>query len=423
MSGSPNGWRSAEGRDPFSLAGGYGPSSINFAEDGDGDAFFIKVNAFNLLGNERCIRRSEETFNRGDNPKIRCYGSGTLVFPKRGAAIFKNRVRLLAEPTAVDPNLMVLIPSAALDPSFFRYALLQTGLYNLSDNSGIPQLNNKHLYPARFLAPPLPEQRKIAEILLSVDEAIEATQAVIDQVQVVKRGLMQELLTNGLPGRHKKFKQTEVGQIPEEWKVVELGSVLASIEAGWSPRCQAGAATGDQWGILKVSAVSWGRFKEEENKRLEEGLTPRPEIRVRPGDVLISRANTTELVGRPVLVDDCERNVMLSDKTLRLVPGPGLDRRFLVLSLVGDAARRYIEAKATGSSKSMKNISQKKLRAFQFGLPTLAEQQEIGGCIASVDLRLRMESLAVSRLQAVKRALLNVLLNGELRVPVEASGK
>ena len=60
---------------------------------------------------------------------------------------------------------------------------------------------------------PLPEQRKIAAILSSVDDAIEKTQAVIDQVQVVKRGLMQELLTRGLPGRHTRFKQTEIGEI------------------------------------------------------------------------------------------------------------------------------------------------------------------------------------------------------------------
>ena len=63
--------------------------------------------------------------------------------------------------------------------------------------------------------PPLPEQRKIAAILSSVDDAIEKTQAVIDQLQVVKRGLMQELLTRGLPGRHTQFKPTEIGNVPK----------------------------------------------------------------------------------------------------------------------------------------------------------------------------------------------------------------
>ena len=74
-----------------------------------------------------------------------------------------------------------------------------------------------------FRLPPHREQRKIAAILSSVDDAIEKTQAVIDQVQVVKRGLMQELLSRAaMPGRHTRFKQTEIGEIPEEWEVRAL---------------------------------------------------------------------------------------------------------------------------------------------------------------------------------------------------------
>ena len=67
----------------------------------------------------------------------------------------------------------------------------------------------------------VPEQRKIAAILSSVDDAMEKTRAVIDQVQIVKSGLMHDLLTRGLPGRHTRFKQTEIGPIPEEWEAVK----------------------------------------------------------------------------------------------------------------------------------------------------------------------------------------------------------
>jgi type I restriction enzyme, S subunit len=64
--------------------------------------------------------------------------------------------------------------------------------------------------------PPLPEQWKIAAILSAADRAIEATQAVIDQLQIVKKAIMAELLTRGLPGRHTRFKKTEIGNVPEE---------------------------------------------------------------------------------------------------------------------------------------------------------------------------------------------------------------
>ena len=88
-----------------------------------------------------------------------------------------------------------------------------------------------------ILLPPPPEQRKIAAILSSVDGAIEKTQAVIEQVQVVKRGLMQELLTRGLPGRHTRFKQTEIGEMPEKWDLVSLtdcGAKVTSGSRGWA---------------------------------------------------------------------------------------------------------------------------------------------------------------------------------------------
>ena len=73
----------------------------------------------------------------------------------------------------------------------------------------------KLLRELNLLLPPLAEQKKIASILSSVDEAIEATQAVLDQLHVVKKAMMAELLTRGLPGRHTRFKQTEIGEVPE----------------------------------------------------------------------------------------------------------------------------------------------------------------------------------------------------------------
>ena len=79
--------------------------------------------------------------------------------------------------------------------------------------------------------PPLPEQRKIAAILSSADDAIERTQSVIDQMRIVKRSLMQQLLTQGIPGWHTRFRKTEIGEIPEDWELVELASV-ATIERG-----------------------------------------------------------------------------------------------------------------------------------------------------------------------------------------------
>lgn len=189
----PESWQIRRGEEMFVLAGGYGPSSISFAEDGD--AIFVKVNAFSLPGNERGIAGSEESFQTKDNPGIRCFGGGSLVFPKRGAAIFKNRVGLLLRPTAVDPNLMVLTPNQEINVVFLRYHLLHVGLFNISDNSGIPQINNKHLYPALFPIPPRDEQAAIAGALTTMDDRLENETRVQQGQLALKKSLMSTLLT------------------------------------------------------------------------------------------------------------------------------------------------------------------------------------------------------------------------------------
>ena len=130
-------------------------------------------------------------------------------------------------------HLAILRPlKSALEGEYLNYAL-RTGnakrQFQMYAN-GITRfgLRGTDIKRVGIPLPPLPEQRKIAAILSSVDDAIEKTRAVIDQVQVVKRGLMQELLTRGLPGRHTRFKQTEIGEIPEEWDFLPLRAMAAS---------------------------------------------------------------------------------------------------------------------------------------------------------------------------------------------------
>ena len=132
-------------------------------------------------------------------------------------------------------DILPLFGGRSLDRHYLvqltQWHQLQQHAVATSSGTKMPRTNWKQLGEFTFPLPPLPEQRKIAAVLSSVDDAIEKAQAVIDQVQVVKRGLMQELFARGMPGWHARFKQTEIGEIPDEWQVVELASV-ASIERG-----------------------------------------------------------------------------------------------------------------------------------------------------------------------------------------------
>jgi len=189
----PKGWDVLRGEALFKLAGGYGPSSLTFAPEGS--ALFLKVDDFNRPENRRGLRGAALRFDPQVNPRIGTYQSGSLIFPKRGAAIFKNRVQILEATATVDPNLMVLLPGNRIDPAFFAYEMLQIGLHNLSDNSGIPQLNNKHLYPHPFLVPPLDEQVVIRGALAAVDERLDRECQKVSGLTLVKGALLSVLLT------------------------------------------------------------------------------------------------------------------------------------------------------------------------------------------------------------------------------------
>ena len=276
-------------------------------------------------------------------------------------------------------------------------------------------LNQTAFLRSLLLLPPLPEQKKIAAILSSLDEAIQATQAVLDQTRRVKEGLLQDLLTRGLG--HTRFKQTEIGEIPESWEAVALGDVLDDMVPGKSLLTGDEPASESEWGVLKVSAIGQGEFREHENKRLPDGFEVRFEHRVRGGDVLISRANTANLVGACCRVPLREYRLMLSDKTLRLVPNAArITPDFLAESISQPKARSFFSQAATGSSASMKNLSQSTIAALPLFLPPISEQTEIAERLDAVAKAADGDSEALARLVRLKSALLTALLTGRVRV-------
>jgi len=184
-------------------------------------------------------------------------------------------------------------------------------------------------------------------------------------------------------------------ELPQGWEWVRMGSVVNASEAGWSPTCIGSPRTAGKWGVLKVSAVSWGEFDPTANKELPADLAPRPEYEVMNGDFLLSRANTAELVARSVVVKKAEPCLMLSDKIIRLDISHRMSRDFLNLCNNAEHARTHYAANASGTSSSMKNVSREVVLATPIPLPPLAEQTRIITRVKELralcaDLRLRL---------------------------------
>lgn len=209
-----------------------------------------------------------------------------------------------------------------------------------------------------------------------------------------------------------------------------------TIEAGKSFTCEPRPAELDEWGIVKVSSMTWGQFDERENKAVPDGRPINPAYEIRPGDILVSRANTKAYVGAPVLVGQCRPKLLLSDKSLRLVPSGLVDKKWLVHLLSSPGMRRWISDKATGTKDSMRNISQQVLLEAPFLLPPREEQDRIVEALeghlsrldaasAEVDLAEGKSARLISSVQgrAVAGGFSRRILPGEVMAAPETRGE
>jgi len=300
-------------------------------------------------------------------------------------------------------------------------------LRSRSAGGGRAGLSREILQRTPITMPDVPEQRRIAAVLDLIDAAIAKTEAVIAKLKQIRAGLVHDLLTRGLdenghlrdPVAHpEQFKDSPVGRIPREWTYSLFRAVLDSIDAGKSPDYPDYPAPPGQWGVLKVSAVWPDGFRPEENKWVTKAMHQEAQYDVRDGDLLISRSNTYALVGLVCLVRNPPQRLMLCDKTLRLKLDPSLGLNpFFALLLQTRAARSQIEINATGTSGSMKNISQEVIRGLKLAYPGVEEQQRILDAIAPLDRDLGALRRERSKLAWLKSGLTADLLTGRIRVP------
>ncbi|GAA5117981.1 restriction endonuclease subunit S [Haloechinothrix salitolerans] len=203
---------------------------------------------------------------------------------------------------------------------------------------------------------------------------------------------------------------------------IALGDLLVGIQAGRSVGGSAPPAGENEWGIVKVSAMTWGEFRPQENKAIPESLV-NPNFEIMPGDLLVSRANTSEYVGAPVLVGETRRRLLLSDKSLRLMPRNDVDPEWLWRALQAPSARRQISAAATGTKDSMRNISQKLLMGIRLPRVEPDAQRWLAKAYAERDSELkRIERAAKAgalRVEALRRAVLNAAYSGALNDKIE----
>jgi type I restriction enzyme, S subunit len=369
----------------------------------------------------------------GDAPSRarRCVKNGDVI-----VSTVRTYLRAIAKVTDPPINMVASTGFAVVRPRaiealflgyLFRAEFLIARIIARSVGVSYPAINASELMRLDVPLPPLPEQRSIAIFLdretAKIDELITEQQRLIDLLKEKRQAVISHAVTKGL-NPEAPMKETAIewlGEVPEHWDVVRIKYVLKSLEQGWSPQCENFPAEDGGWGVLKVGCVNGGTFNSDENKALPPSLDPIPELAICVGDVLISRANTRDLVGSAAVALADYPNLILCDKLYRLRLIIELcDPEFLVLYLRTPQARSQLELAASGASSSMLNIGQATVLEMFMPLPGIEEQIQITSYVGSEaskfqDLIFEAQH-AIALLQERRTALISAAVTGKIDV-------
>lgn len=219
------------------------------------------------------------------------------------------------------------------------------------------------------------------------------------------------------------YKLTEVGVVPEEWNVEQVSSLLTSgPKNGYS-----GRSSKDAQGTptLSLSATSSGTMllNDETVKRLEERINERSDLFLQPGDVLVQRSNTLDLVGTTAVFNGSSGIFIYPDLMMRLRFREEATAHWFWRYANSAKGRRYFVSVAAGSSGSMPKISGKKLRSMQMPVPPLPEQRSIATALSDMDELLGACDRLIAKKRDLKQSTMQQLLTGKTRLTGFGEGK
>jgi type I restriction enzyme S subunit len=296
---------------------------------------------------------------------------------------------------------------------FYCYYFLykKRALQNISGGSTFKELSKERLENFTLPLTPLPEQKKIADVLSTADRAIEKVGEAIEKTQRLKKGLMQELLTKGIG--HNELKITKMGKMPEEWKLAILSDV-AGVRYGLGQ--PPGIDINGTPMIRATNVKDGGIYREGLICINPKDVPTGRDVVLREGEIIIVRSGA--YTGDIGLVTK-EWEGAIAGYDLILSPKATVNSKFLAYYLISPIIqRRYFSGLKVRSAQPHLNSSQ--VEKAPIAVPPLSEQQKIAEILGSVDKRIEALRNKKERLKRVKKSLMDDLLSGRKRVKLEA---
>ncbi len=310
----------------------------------------------------------------------------SIIFPKRGAAIMTNKVRINEVPVLLDSNLMAIKPSSNIIYSeFLYYWIWNKKLYEIADTSTIPQINNKHISPLLIQLPDSKEQTKIALSLSSIDERLQQLQQQQSLLEQYKNGCMQQLFSQKL-----RFKNDK-GKAYPEWKEVPGGDAFENISNKKHNSDLPILAITQEFGAIPRDLIDYNVLVSE--KSVESYKV------VEVGDFIISLRSFQGGIEYSNYKGIC------SPAYIILRPSVEVDRGFFKYYFKTSTYIKRLTKKLEGI-RDGKMISYGYFSEVLLPLPSVEEQTKIANFLSAIDEQINTVKQQIAQTQQFKKGLL-----------------
>ncbi len=309
---------------------------------------------------------------------------------------------------------------AKAEPGFL-YSFLITDHFNarmagLERGASYPAVRESDVTASWFPLPPLPEQKKIAQILSTVQRAIEAQERIIQTTIELKKALMHKLFTEGL--RNEPQKQTEIGPVPESWTPITLGELCkkpgGALQTGpFGSQLHKHEYQEDGIAVVNPTHLAGNRINHEKVPRVSEEVAQRlGKHRLRKFDILFARRGE---IGRQGLVTEAEETWLCGTGCFLVrASKPFIDNRFLALYFATDRLVKWLYSHAAGAI--MPNLNNSVMQRLPVFYPDLETQTTIIETFMTIDQKLSAAVRRQAALQDLFRTLLHQLMTAKTRV-------
>ena len=394
----PAGWNTVSLAEGIDILSGYPFDSSSFTNDSSKTG---------LIRIRDLVRQKVATYFDGafdDNYLIR---KGDVLIGMDGDF---NIVKWNSAPSLLNQRICKVTVAGEIFDLAYLYQDLQKDLLEINNQTGsttVKHLSVKDIRGIHKSYPPLPEQKKIASILTSVDEVIENTQKQIDKLQDLKKATMNELLTKGIG--HTEFKDSELGRIPKSWEIKKVSQFTKEHKQGFYTK---DGYQGNGVFLIRITDLQNPKIDYSEMPKLPVSEKDFISFKVDVGDFLFARSGA---IGRYGIVSENYPAVFAS-YLIRFKFNDTVNTMFFGYIYESEYCQNQLSYITQGSSNI--NINAENIKSLKVPYPPLVEQGKIASVLLSIDKNIEDKRHKLHQTQSLKKSLMQDLLTGKVRVTV-----